>query len=350
MPDSLGRKTPRHLVDSKITLSQELLEREAEYLKLNAQLEARTSQLSKEAEEALGSVLKQQEDTLSNLDPVYREKLGTAKYPSTSSEKKIVPSKTKKTPSIKKKDPSLSALDIKIRTQTDSTLAADVDIDLTDLGIEDDSVMSAAKEMGSEATNRFLKAKVKVMQEELERLTKELESRNFNSEDSEKKIKEAVDEKNALLKKNQALEAQVERNRKAAASARLQVDSRDTEIQTLKKDLATAQKASKNASIDHGSIEIRLNRALEEIEKYKVQLVKAGQENHDLGENYRMETKKLVEENKVLNKQKNELVAAFKKQLKLIDILKRQKIHIEAAKMLQFTEDEFIKALDWGPN
>lgn len=79
----------------------------------------------------------------------------------------------------------------------------------------------------------------------------------------------------------------------------------------------------------------------------------------------------LLAENKMLKKQKAELIVGFKKQLKLIDILKKQKVsasfitkrmlfidfnqsvfcvqmHFEAAKLLSFTEEEFMKALDWG--
>lgn len=58
------------------------------------------------------------------------------------------------------------------------------------------------------------------------------------------------------------------------------------------------------------------------------------------------EREKLLSDQKKLLRQKNELLTVFKKMNKLIEILKKQRTHLETAGSLGFTEEEFIKALD----
>ena len=91
-----------------------------------------------------------------------------------------------------------------------------------------------------------------------------------------------------------------------------------------------------------------MNRALEELEKYKLALKDAKMTESAKNEGIRRDLDKLTDENRRLEKQRNELLQAFKKQMKLIDVLKRQKMHIESAKLLAFTEDEFVKTLELG--
>ena len=59
---------------------------------------------------------------------------------------------------------------------------------------------------------------------------------------------------------------------------------------------------------------------------------------------------KLLVDIKRLERQRSDLIAGFKKQTRLIGVLKKQRAHMEAAKLLSFTEEEFTKALDWNGN
>lgn len=84
---------------------------------------------------------------------------------------------------------------------------------------------------------------------------------------------------------------------------------------------------------------------LEEIEKKSLIVSnKANVANTD------KEVERLNFELKKAEKQKNDVYIAFKKSLKLISILKRQKVHLENARLLAFTEEEFKQLLDQNNN
>ena len=113
-------------------------------------------------------------------------------------------------------------------------------------------------------------------------------------------------------------------------------------------ELEVALLAQKNVAGESSTKDVRMNRALEELEKYKGLLKERKAQEKDKEDNVKGELERAVRENRKLEKQKTELIAAFRKQMKLIDVLKRQKLHVEAARMLSFTEEEFTQALEVG--
>jgi hypothetical protein len=164
------------------------------------------------------------------------------------------------------------------------------------------------------------------------------------------------EESKGLKKRNQLLEIE---NKKLTSKRMNDAASGDRseaylqEINQLKKDVQTAEKIVKQSELDVKTKDAQLKRALETIAKLKEQVKTAsasastsaagGASTEDAAT-----ASASVARIKALEKQRNDLIAAFRKQMKLIDILKRQKMHIEASRLLAFTEEEFMKTLDWA--
>ncbi|XP_031701825.1 LOW QUALITY PROTEIN: testis-expressed protein 9 [Anarrhichthys ocellatus] len=200
----------------------------------------------------------------------------------------------------------------------------------------------------SDAQIRFLKAKLRIMQEELDQLSSEYYKKDDENAKLSAKMKELEEERARLQKTANIQQTQIEKHRALAEESDKKCDGLQLQVSALHKEIDNLNRSHKQAAGIHSTVEVRLNRALEEVERLKTQLNKMKQMNTDKISEEHQSKENLLAENKMLKKQKAELIVGFKKQLKLIDILKRQKMHFEAAKLLSFTEDEFMKALDWG--
>lgn len=377
---SAGHVVPE---SGKKATQDSLLAKEEEYKRLNAELEAKTAELVREAEE----VMREQQQLLSqpaltqvklfdeDEDESFRHLLSpevpTLTLPRNMNDSKPNPKSTKSSARSrpfsanngKKQMPRPRSKTTNTQAVSDVAIPTDIaDFSLTktiskiESKLEEgelpenteDVIPGISDEIGAEAQIRFLKAKLRVMQEELDNITHECNKKDDENRTLLARVKELEEERVRLQRTANVQQTQAEKYKALSEEATKKNDGFQHQIFSLEKELENFKRAQKQSASNQSAIEVRLNRALEEVDKYKMELNKLKQGNKDTANQERRKIDELKLENKKLEKQKADLMAGFKKQIKLIDILKRQKMHIEAAKMLSFTEEEFMKALDWG--
>ncbi|KAL3992953.1 hypothetical protein ACER0C_010227 [Sarotherodon galilaeus] len=354
--------------------TDELLAKEEEYKLLNAELEAKTADLVRQAEQLMREQSEVLSKPLSNVlltDTEEEETSGITKTRTCAVQQPGVKEVTKKSVASRSQN-MLSGKQVKdrhfktgsseddfeaVEDSANSFLAKTIhsmEEKMNNAVVHEnavDEIPNFGDNVGSgvsEAQIRVLKAKLRIMQEELDQISCEYYKKDDENTKLSAKIKELEEDRARLQKTVSIQQTQIEKHRALAAESNKKCDGLQLEVSGLSKEIENLNRSHKQAVAVHSTVEVRLNRALEEVERLKTQLNKMKQEKKDKITEEHQSRENLLAENKMLKKQKAELIMGFKKQLKLIDILKRQKMHFEAAKLLSFTEEEFMKALDWG--
>ncbi|XP_045385857.1 testis-expressed protein 9 [Lemur catta] len=368
-------------VQKSVTPGPDLLAKEEEYKRLNAELEAKTADLVRQADEVIRDQQEVRSRSISTQIKSYEEEddynlrgllssegtvdLHSETKPKTKNIGPINKVQNKLHSANKGMKPNSSvkskysdvetANDVAIPEEfSDFSLAktiSKIEGQLEEEGlpeyIDDDIFSGVSNDIGTEAQIRFLKAKLRVMQEELDNVVCECNKKEDEIQDLKSQIKNFEEDCLRQQRTINMQQSQIEKYKTLFEEANKKCDGLQQQLSSVERELENKRRLQKQAASSQSATEVRLNRALEEADKYKLELSKLRQDNKDIANEEQKKIEVLKSENKKLEKQKGELMIGFKKQLKLIDVLKKQKMHIEAAKMLSFTEEEFMKALEW---
>lgn len=201
------------------------------------------------------------------------------------------------------------------------------------------------KNKEQERTIIYQKAKLEALQNELDGAISALNEKDLElSQNTRKDNFEAQSEK--YNKQISSLTADLKKATNLNKKHEKHIKTLEAQLQQAETKIDRFERENKKYGQDTNVKDVRLNRVIEELERYKIKLKDAQEMETGKSKEMREEVDRVNEENRKLERQRNELMQVFKKQMKLIDILKKQKMHIEAAGMLKFTEDEFTKLLD----
>jgi hypothetical protein len=193
--------------------------------------------------------------------------------------------------------------------------------------------------IGTKATIRLQKVKI-------EALTNQVKAGVQANQD----LQTQVEDLTARLAEATANKKKTSHNTCANASSTNndEVSKLRSELRSVKAELMSCQQSLEG---ERRSRQVKLEKALQEVNKCK-RLANGGS-NTSSSNRSQFGTKErdaLLGKVKKMERQQHDFMVALKHQQKLIDALKRLKVHTEAAKVLMFKEEAFVKEIGWDSN
>ncbi|KND03288.1 uncharacterized protein SPPG_09015 [Spizellomyces punctatus DAOM BR117] len=338
-------------------ISEELLKKEREYIRMNREIQSKSAKIVRAVED----VVREGRETLVRpvtapcVSRAAEDTVGpaagkTTRRPQTG--RTVTPANSKRRKGTQPVASLSKSSHQKEAAHSSTPLSRNASADMPQQTVESQSLSGLPPDVtdeaiGSEAANRILKARLQMMQQDMDRLISEHETKNEMISSLDQRLKLADTENSKLSKGVQSLQSQVDKYKKQNEELKKRVESTEGEAATLKKDMEAKARAQRQSETEGNAKDVRLNRALDEIERHKQAAARTAADTKEKLEESKRVNEKLLADLRRVQKQKGELLTAFRKQAQLIDVLKRQKMHIEAAKLLDFTEEEFVRALNW---
>lgn len=200
------------------------------------------------------------------------------------------------------------------------------------------TVSSATGQRRTSAAKAVDASRVAVLEEEVKGLTNQLQNQ---AKGLQRMSTEAEKQAKLIATLNARIDREVALNRDMQAKLKLA----EAQSAAQKKEMQAMQREA--SGLTGVTADARLQKALEEIANLKANIAtmsaSAGSGSQTGGS---QQTEQLIRDKKKLELQRVELLNCIRKQNKLIEVLRRQKLHLEAAKLLQMTEEDFTRVLE----
>ena len=187
----------------------------------------------------------------------------------------------------------------------------------------------------------FLKCQLREIHQHIQRSTDECKSKDDSLAEVDAMIGKVTEDNVVLRQLVSSMKGEIDSNTFVNGEARIRANDFESDAYRLKDELKLARMDNRKLVSGTKSIETRLHGTIKDLETSKMVICNLKSRH---AEEFRQSTKEFESlrfENTKLEAQKGEVMAALVKQLELISLYKRQKMHIEAAKKVSICEEEF---------
>lgn len=128
----------------------------------------------------------------------------------------------------------------------------------------------------------------------------------------------------------------------------LKLKDNEVELTHLRKDADCVKKELKSSIQTNIILEKRLLKTQCDYETTKSRVIILEKGEKEFQERLRDDRNFWEKQIKILKKQRLDLISGYKKQMMLLNNLKKQNLYLEQAKLIDFSEKEFTRILEWS--